>query len=187
MAHGKLGLGTEGEMVVRMRVKGSTSHFLQWDFLHKCFFVCSRSCYYTTQLWGASGRRICVSATRQWHSYRKTVARLVCSEMILQWIEKVTVYYCGLQVVPYLTCMLCWLHVSRCSQKLKKKEWQLFPDWLPSHRNMYVFLFYPICYICLYDFMMKKTAEQEFVDNCLHFCYSFTGNENMGRGWIFYL
>lgn len=50
MAHGKLGLGTEGEMVVRMRVKGSTSHFLQWDFLHKCFFVCSRSCYYTTQL-----------------------------------------------------------------------------------------------------------------------------------------
>lgn len=40
MAHGKLGLRTEGEMVVRMRVKGSTSHFLQWDFLHKCFFLC---------------------------------------------------------------------------------------------------------------------------------------------------
>lgn len=162
-------------MVVKMRVKGSTSHVLQWYFLYKCFFVCGRSCYYTAQLWGASGRRICVSATRQRHLCRKTVARLVCSEMVLQWIEKVTVYYCGLQVVPYLTCMLCWLHVSRCSQKLKKKEWQLFPDWLPSRRSMYVFLFFPICYICLYDFMIKKTAEQEFVDNCLHFCYCSLG------------
>lgn len=83
--------------------------------------------------------------------------------MILQCIEKITVYYCGLQVVPYLTCMLCWLHVSRCSQKLKKKEWQLFPDWLPSHQNMYVFLFFPICYICLYEFMMKKIAKREFL------------------------
>lgn len=118
-------------------------------------------------------------------SVRKTVARLVvCSAIILQCIEKVTVYYCGLQVVPYLTCMLCWLHVSRCSQKLKKKEWQLFPDWLPSHQNMYVFLFSPICYICLYEFMMKKIAKWEFVAGCLHFCYSFTGNKKKGRGWL---
>lgn len=118
-------------------------------------------------------------------SVRKTVARLVvCSAIILQCIEKVTVYYCGLQVVPYLTCMLCWLHVSRCSQKLKKKEWQLFPDWLPSHQNMYVFLFSPICYICLYEFMMKKIAKWEFVADCLHFCYSFTGNKKKGRGWL---
>lgn len=27
MAHGKLRLGTEGEMVIRMRVRGSASHF----------------------------------------------------------------------------------------------------------------------------------------------------------------
>lgn len=117
---------------------------------------------------------------------RKTIARLVVyTAMILHCIEKVTVYYCGLQVVPYLTCMLCWLHVSRCSQKLKKKEWQLFPDWLPSHLNTYVFLFFPIWYICLYEFLMRKVAEQELVASCLHFCYSFTGNEELGRGWLF--
>lgn len=116
---------------------------------------------------------------------RKTVARdIICTGMVLKCIEKVTVYYCGLQVVPYLTCMLCWLHVSRCSQKLKKKEWQLFPDWLPSHLNMYVFLFFPVWYTCLYEFMAKKIAKQELVASCLHFCYSFTGDEKMGRGWL---
>lgn len=50
ITHGRLRLGTEGEIVVRMRMKGSASHFLQWYFLNKLLFVCGRSCYYTTQL-----------------------------------------------------------------------------------------------------------------------------------------
>lgn len=175
-------------MVTKIRMKGNPHHFLQQYFLYKLLFGCSRSCYYTTQLWGSIRKKNLPLGRNINIRVRKTVARLVvCSAIILQCIEKVTVYYCGLQVVPYLTCMLCWLHVSRCSQKLKKKEWQLFPDWLPSHQNMYVFLFFPICYIYVYEFMMKKIAKREFVPNCLHFCYSFTGNKKMGRGWLFHI
>jgi len=49
---------------------------------------------------------------------------------------------------------------------------------------MYVFLFFPIWYICLYEFMMKQIAEKELVANCLQFCYSFTVNKKMGGGWL---
>lgn len=50
MAYGKIRLGTKGEMVTKMRMKGNPHHFFQKYFLHILLFGCSRSCYYTTQL-----------------------------------------------------------------------------------------------------------------------------------------
>lgn len=44
MAYEKTRLGTKGEMVAKMGMKGSPSYFLQWYFLHKLLLGCSRFC-----------------------------------------------------------------------------------------------------------------------------------------------
>uniref|UniRef100_G1N532 Glutamate decarboxylase 2 n=1 Tax=Meleagris gallopavo TaxID=9103 RepID=G1N532_MELGA len=44
-------------------------------------------------------------------------------------------------------------------------------------------------HVCVSVFFLSDTSasKQELAAGCLHFCYSFTGNEELGGGWLFAL